>query len=345
VSLTHVTFRDNRVRVHEYPNKRTSSVGGAVFLHHDGKFVFKNPVVIERCTFVGNEAQGTDHADPAHEHDFAGGGLYIRAETRMKLRCRSLEFRGNKAPRGYHCALPPPADCEGWDGTWNSLGTYEDPLYSEGSASPIPVYLIPSLLVAKRVARPSLAIDDSHALPPDCSNARPPGSKVKAVVIHFISAAEVAPEDPHNLNKILDILAGRVPPGSPKLSAHYLIDRSGKIHRLVGEGRRAWHAGRSRMPTGEEDVNDFSIGVEMVRKAEEVPTDAQYESLAQLIMDIKERHSDLPLEGIIGHDTIRTLWNVHHPDRRAPPKEDPGPLFHWPTLLKRLNELGFGAPR
>jgi hypothetical protein len=48
------------------------------------------------------------------------------------------------------------------------------------------------------------------------------------------------------------------------VGAHYLIDRSGNILRLVEEGNIAYHAGTSKMPDGRKNVNDFSIGIELI---------------------------------------------------------------------------------
>ncbi|MCH7631269.1 MAG: N-acetylmuramoyl-L-alanine amidase [Proteobacteria bacterium] len=47
-----------------------------------------------------------------------------------------------------------------------------------------------------------------------------------------------------------------------KVSAHYLVDVDGEVTRLVAEGMRAWHAGKSFW-AGETDINSASIGVEI----------------------------------------------------------------------------------
>jgi len=44
-----------------------------------------------------------------------------------------------------------------------------------------------------------------------------------------------------------------------QVSAHYLIEEDGRIFRLVGEDKRAWHAGRAHW-RGIDDVNSASIG-------------------------------------------------------------------------------------
>ena len=46
------------------------------------------------------------------------------------------------------------------------------------------------------------------------------------------------------------------------VSAHFLIERSGKLLQFVPVNKRAWHAGES-VCLGKSKVNDFSIGIEL----------------------------------------------------------------------------------
>jgi hypothetical protein len=111
-----------------------------------------------------------------------------------------------------------------------------------------------------------------------------------------------------------------------KVSAHYIIARDGTVVRLVADNDRAWHAGRSRMPTdGREGVNAFSIGIELmsshpnddpsVKTHADAYTEPQYAALQQLIARLAAEH---PITAVVGHDEIA-------PGR----KTDPGPLFQW----------------
>jgi N-acetyl-anhydromuramyl-L-alanine amidase AmpD len=119
------------------------------------------------------------------------------------------------------------------------------------------------------------------------------------------------------------------------VSAHYMIDRGGKIRRLVREKDIAFHAGAARMPDGREGVNEFSLGIELISshpkddpevESGKVPayTEKQYESLLALIAEIRARHQ-VPSSNVIGHDQIA-------PGR----KTDPGPLFDWGRVRKGL---------
>ena len=116
---------------------------------------------------------------------------------------------------------------------------------------------------------------------------------------------------------------------SAKVSAHYLIERDGRLFRLVPEERRAWHAGVSFW-RGARDVNARSIGIELVNPGHEHGyepfPDAQVEALAALLDGMRSRWQ-IADRDIVGHSDVA-------PAR----KTDPGELFAW----KRLGEAGHG---
>lgn len=85
------------------------------------------------------------------------------------------------------------------------------------------------------------------------------------------------------------------------VSAHYLIDREGKIYRLVKDEHIAYHAGVSKMPDGRKDVNDFSIGIEMMNKETTQFTSAQYGAVNALVAQLKSQYS---IKNIVGHGDI-----------------------------------------
>lgn len=110
-----------------------------------------------------------------------------------------------------------------------------------------------------------------------------------------------------------------------EVSAHYLIDEDGTIHRLVPEDKRAWHAGKSHW-RGITDVNSASIGIELVNPGHEFGyrefTPAQIEALIPLLHEIKDRYG-ITRGNIVGHSDIA-------PTR----KQDPGELFPWGQLAR-----------
>jgi N-acetylmuramoyl-L-alanine amidase len=183
-------------------------------------------------------------------------------------------------------------------------------------------------------------------------------SRVSLIVIHFTTA---------DFGDSLRILTK---PSANPVSSHYLIpepDDSSyeksklRIHELVPETSRAWHAGDSYWG-GRISLNDQSIGIELVNRsychnADSSPaidtaadgsleekgqtieaatsicfypdfSDAQLELLIGLLDDIHERHPSINPTHIVGHADIA-------PDRKV----DPGPRFPW----QRLYRLGYGA--
>jgi N-acetylmuramoyl-L-alanine amidase len=110
-----------------------------------------------------------------------------------------------------------------------------------------------------------------------------------------------------------------------QVSAHYLIDEDGAVWSLVAEDRRAWHAGVSSW-RGRSDVNDASIGIELVNPGHEFGyrpfPDAQMAALEMLCRDILARHA-IPARHVLGHSDVA-------PAR----KQDPGELFDWPRLAR-----------
>jgi hypothetical protein len=101
------------------------------------------------------------------------------------------------------------------------------------------------------------------------------------------------------------------------VGAHYLIDRAGTVLRLVEETNIAYHAGSSKMPDGRKNVNDFSIGIEIIATEDSGYTDKQYSAVNALIADIEGRYK---IKSIVGHGDIA-------PGRKTDPWK-----FDWKKL-------------
>ncbi|HEX7693853.1 MAG TPA: N-acetylmuramoyl-L-alanine amidase [Sphingomonas sp.] len=136
---------------------------------------------------------------------------------------------------------------------------------------------------------------------------------VSMIVLHYTGMESAAAA----LERLTDPAA--------EVSAHYLIEEDGTIHRLVPEDKRAWHAGQSHW-RGITDVNSASIGIELVNPGHEFGyrefAPAQIEALIPLMQEIKERY-DITRGNIVGHSDIA-------PTR----KQDPGELFPWGQLAR-----------
>lgn len=81
-------------------------------------------------------------------------------------------------------------------------------------------------------------------------------------------------------------------PGSRRVSAHYVIDRDGKIYQMVRDTERANHC---------KGANENSIGIEHVGTPREALAEAQSASSAALIRWLLEQY-DIPRRRVFGHD-------------------------------------------
>ena len=108
-----------------------------------------------------------------------------------------------------------------------------------------------------------------------------------------------------------------------EVSSHYIVGEDGEIWQLVGEKRRARHAGVSYWQ-GIEDVNSHSIGIEFCSKSlgQKKFNSAQLKSGIELIRKLVKKYKVRP-ENIVGHSDVA-------PTRKA----DPGKAFFWKELAK-----------
>lgn len=147
---------------------------------------------------------------------------------------------------------------------------------------------------------------------------------VSMVVLHYTGM----PTGAEALERMCDPAA--------EVSAHYMIAEDGTVTRLVGEDKRAWHAGQSFW-RGITDVNSASIGIELVNPGHEFGyrpfTDAQMGALLPLLARIVKEH-DIPRANVVGHSDIA-------PARKA----DPGELFDWELLAYHKLVLSIPRPR
>jgi N-acetylmuramoyl-L-alanine amidase len=110
-----------------------------------------------------------------------------------------------------------------------------------------------------------------------------------------------------------------------QVSAHYVICKDGRIHQMLNDYLRAWHAGLGKWGTIS-DINSVSLGIEIDNNGVEEFTEQQIGSLLDLLARLKKLYN-IPASNFIGHSDIA-------PTR----KQDPSVKFPW----KRLSEVGFG---
>jgi N-acetyl-anhydromuramoyl-L-alanine amidase len=159
-------------------------------------------------------------------------------------------------------------------------------------------------------------------------NARPTG-EVSLLVIHNISL----PPGEFGTGKVQQFFRNRLEPdehpffqeiASMTVSAHFLIERDGKITQFVSCLNRAWHAGVSCFES-REGCNDFSLGIELEGTDTLPYTDAQYRSLAALGRALRSAYPAIELQRICGHSDIAPIR-----------KTDPGVAFDWRRFLNDL---------
>ena len=112
------------------------------------------------------------------------------------------------------------------------------------------------------------------------------------------------------------------------VSAHYMVWEDGRIVQMVGEDKRAWHAGVSSWQ-GDEDLNSHSIGIEMVNRGHDFRlVDGSLEPFPQA-----QIHAAIELcSGILERWNIPSSRVVGHSDIAPARKQDPGEHFPWAQL-------------
>lgn len=155
-------------------------------------------------------------------------------------------------------------------------------------------------------------------------NQRPENVKIDTIVIHSMYAKDHRFQTSAiNCFKILD---------ENNVSSHYSIDKQGNIWQHVDTINRAWHAGKSKLES-RENVNDFSIGIELIGVWGQRFRAKQYKSLNSLLVKLCK---EFPIKVIVSHQKIA-------PER----KQDPGPSFRWDIVKRAMRKanLNLGIVR
>ncbi len=110
------------------------------------------------------------------------------------------------------------------------------------------------------------------------------------------------------------------------VSAHYVINRNGKIYRLIKDNQIAWHAGKSCW-ANYKNLNENSLGIELVNKGHRFGytsfSKKQLLSLIKLSKNLIKKYN-IKQKNIIGHSDIAPLRKI-----------DPGEKFPWQELAKK----------
>ena len=146
-----------------------------------------------------------------------------------------------------------------------------------------------------------------------------PNGEISLVVIHNISLPPGEFNNPYIEQFFTNQLDFNAHPyfktiQDLQVSAHLLIKRDGSIIQFVPFDKRAWHAGESSF-NGQDNCNDFSIGIELEGTDNLNFEAVQYQSLKTTLKQLKNYY---PVQNIVGHSDIA-------PGR----KTDPGEAFNW----------------
>jgi N-acetylmuramoyl-L-alanine amidase/AmpD protein len=121
---------------------------------------------------------------------------------------------------------------------------------------------------------------------------------------------------------------------SSQVSAHYSIGKDGSIVQNVSTFERAWHAGVSKDVRGKENLNHFSVGIELVNlnDGKDPYPAAQMDALKAIIVVLKRR---FPIVQIASHEYIAQPYGR---------KSDPA-NFPWDEFKQFGLPLFFGKPQ
>ena len=148
---------------------------------------------------------------------------------------------------------------------------------------------------------------------------RPPGTRIELIVVHAISL----PPGEFGGRAIDQLFLNTLDTAAHpyyatlvglRVSAHFVIRRTGELTQFVPCVRRAWHAGLSQW-RGRVACNDFSVGIELEGCDDQPFEPVQYSLLGELTKALEAAY---PIADIVGHSDIA-------PGR----KTDPGPHFDW----------------
>jgi N-acetyl-anhydromuramyl-L-alanine amidase AmpD len=138
---------------------------------------------------------------------------------------------------------------------------------------------------------------------------RPVGSVVDTIVVH----STVIP----TLQKTTEAFQRT----SSQVSSHFTIGRDGSIIQNVSTFDRAWHAGVSKDASGRTNLNNYSIGIELVNlnDGKQPYPEQQIQALCGIIAEMRRR---FPIKQIVSHEYI-----AQPPGRKNDPKN-----FPWERL-------------
>lgn len=147
---------------------------------------------------------------------------------------------------------------------------------------------------------------------------RPPRTGTEYIILHTTEGP-----DRGSLNKV-----------RRNGEAHYFITTNGHVYRIISKERVAFHAGRS-MWRGKTDIDNCSIGIEVVGYHNKNITTAQYQALRELLRQLQAIYR-IPDERVLTHSMVAygapNRW--HKQSHRG--RKRCGMLFARESVRKKL---------
>ena len=144
---------------------------------------------------------------------------------------------------------------------------------------------------------------------PNKSKAPREGSTVDTIIIHYTGSMST--------EGTLQWFSNN----DAKVSAHYVISRTGKVFQYENWRTTLWHAGKSEW-NGRSSLNRTSIGIELVGTYH---SGFELKQMAALWGVLRDIYRELPIKYVLGHEQVS-------PGR----KTDPGPSFDWTYIRTQV---------
>jgi hypothetical protein len=123
---------------------------------------------------------------------------------------------------------------------------------------------------------------------------------------HFSPRNKHRPLRPHTLYIVLHTTEGVEAGSLDKVwrrgEAHYFVTANGNVLRIIGRAKIATHAGRS-MWEGHRNIDNYSIGIEVVGRHDQYITEAQHAALHELLRQLKAIYR-IPDKRVLTHSMV-----------------------------------------
>lgn len=191
---------------------------------------------------------------------------------------------------------------------------------------PVPMKTMPDLTRDPRVPMPKPWVEPGYLniawIQSPNFGPRPKDAVVDTIVVH----STVIPT--------LEATTGAFQRESSQVSAHFTIGKDGSIVQNLSTFDRAWHAGVSEDAFGHKNVNDYSIGIELVNlnDGKDPYPAAQVQALRGIIAAMRRR---FPIKQLVSHEFI-----ARPTGRKSDPKG-----FPWGDLAYFGLPMYYGEPK